>query len=520
MNEPILEEAFHNSDKVILIFSVNMSGFFQGYAQMMSSVGWRRDNVWSQGSGKNSPWGRSFKVKWLQLNDLPFQKTLHLKNPLNDYKPVKISRDCQELSLDIGEALCELLDGKSDVDDSMSSFYRNDLPSKRLCVESPCSLGDEDYNVPQTYMSWSRTPMLYPSLLYPHQADANRFHLANQSSTGVIFPKNLPITTGASKVERTKHSRISGDLTNLQVDVDMSSHFDVWGLSAESPFASTLTEDDFLEMSYEEYLEAHSRSSKQLSLPVKTGCKKKKAKPMETTPKIGKDEVIAKVKDDGDFDRLRLKIIRKAKDNEVLRNEVISMVRQSAALNRAGAENMKPRQLSDAIHDEIRNEANSLISDALWEIIKSRMKGEIIETVQSVYDKLANPKVKEEGESSTNGMMLIRKEAENNGSIIASASEMDGMFSDSEPKEPPGFSLFNGHQNNTHEEQHKQELQPPMSHERGLIEEQKDNTHCSQDVLELEETDLRVLPGSSADKELKQPSDDTDEDPDLPPGFG
>jgi hypothetical protein len=73
-----------NSDKVILIFSVNMSGFFQGYAQMMSPVGWRRDNVWSQGIGKSNPWGRSFKVKWLQLNDLPFQKTLHLKNPLND----------------------------------------------------------------------------------------------------------------------------------------------------------------------------------------------------------------------------------------------------------------------------------------------------------------------------------------------------------------------------------------------------------------------------------------------------
>lgn len=84
-----------NSGKVILIFSVNMSGFFQGYAQMVSSVGWRRDNVWSQGSGKSNPWGRSFKVKWLQLNDLPFQKTLHLRNPLNDYKPVKISRDCQ-----------------------------------------------------------------------------------------------------------------------------------------------------------------------------------------------------------------------------------------------------------------------------------------------------------------------------------------------------------------------------------------------------------------------------------------
>lgn len=87
-----------NSGKVILIFSVNMSGSFQGYAQMMSSVGWRRDNVWSQGSSRSNPWGRSFKVKWLRLNDLPFQKTLHLKNPLNEYKPVKISRDCQVFS--------------------------------------------------------------------------------------------------------------------------------------------------------------------------------------------------------------------------------------------------------------------------------------------------------------------------------------------------------------------------------------------------------------------------------------
>lgn len=36
---------------------------------------------------------------------------------------------------------------------------------------------------------------------------------------------------------------------------------------------------------------------------------------METTLKIGKDDVIAKLKDDGDFDKLRLKTIRKLKDN-------------------------------------------------------------------------------------------------------------------------------------------------------------------------------------------------------------
>ncbi|XP_015570947.1 uncharacterized protein LOC8272487 isoform X2 [Ricinus communis] len=254
MNEPILEEAFHNSGKVILIFSINMSGFFQGYAQMMSTVGWRRDNIWSQGCSKNNPWGRSFRVKWLQLNDLPFQKTLHLKNPLNDYKPVKISRDCQELPEDIGEALCELIDGDNDIDGMLK---RDDIPLKRPRMEPPCSLGDEEYNVPPMHIPWVRTPIPYSSFLYQHHAGASRFRAVN-----------LPLSAGASKVSRMKHSQVNGSLANLQVRNDMPSRSDAWGLSAESPHASTLTEDDFLEMTYEEYLEAHSRSIKQLSFPV------------------------------------------------------------------------------------------------------------------------------------------------------------------------------------------------------------------------------------------------------------
>ncbi|KAL1158138.1 hypothetical protein V6Z11_A08G204800 [Gossypium hirsutum] len=234
MNEPILEDAFHNSGCVILIFSVNMSGFFQGYAQMMSSVGWRRDNVWSQGSGKGNPWGRSFKVKWLCLNHLPFQKTLHLKNPLNDYKPVKISRDCQELPLDIGEALCELLDMSNDVDVLLKSYTRDDLASKRPCLEHPYSLGDQDYSVPPLHVPWPGTPMPYNPFLYQHQADPNRFHLTHPHTLATEY---FPTSMGASKV-------------------------------AKSPLASTLTEDDFLEMTYEEYLEAHGRTSKQLCRPV------------------------------------------------------------------------------------------------------------------------------------------------------------------------------------------------------------------------------------------------------------
>ncbi|XP_057977021.1 uncharacterized protein LOC131164081 isoform X2 [Malania oleifera] len=237
MNEPILEEAFNNSGKVILIFSVNMSGFFQGYAQMMSSVGWRRDNVWSQGSGGNNPWGRSFKVKWLQLYDLPFQKTLHLRNPLNDFKPVKISRDCQELSQEIGEALCDLLDGKHNVE---SELKREEFPPKRSSIEPSCSLQGQEYNLPPVHVPWSRTPVLYPSLLYPYQVEASQFHLSNQRSTGAV-PENFPATSAVL----LKQSRIN-----------------------KSPLSSSLTEDDFLEMSYEDYVEVHSRGRKQFCRAV------------------------------------------------------------------------------------------------------------------------------------------------------------------------------------------------------------------------------------------------------------
>uniref|UniRef100_A0A0D3ASX9 YTH domain-containing family protein n=1 Tax=Brassica oleracea var. oleracea TaxID=109376 RepID=A0A0D3ASX9_BRAOL len=248
MNEPILEGAFHNSGRVVLIFSVNMSGFFQGYAEMLSPVGWRRDHIWSQGGGKNNPWGRSFKVKWLRLTELPFQKTLHLKNPLNDYKPVKISRDCQELPGDIGEALCELLDAHS-CDDGLLNRYslvlrslyiclflilacdsssRDDYSTKRSRVEPPSSSGDEEYN----NNMWGH----YPPAVYSNQDDLSRFHLAQQGGYGV---------------EQEKYLR-----------------FNSWGLPLESPLANTLTDDDFLNMSYEEYVEIHSRCMRQLGLPV------------------------------------------------------------------------------------------------------------------------------------------------------------------------------------------------------------------------------------------------------------
>ncbi|XP_020218107.1 YTH domain-containing protein 1 [Cajanus cajan] len=265
MNERVLEEAFHNSGTVILIFSVNMSGSFQGYAQMMSSIGRGRDNVWSEGTGKSNPWGRSFKVKWLCLNDLPFHKTLHLKNPLNDYKPVKISRDCQELSPDIGLALCELLDGKNDMDGLVTSSSRDEFSLKGYYANTPSSTGDEDCNFPPLHLSWSM-PLPYSSAFYQNQPEVNKSHSVHQRFSGSMFTEILPTTSESSQVSGVKRSHFSEHIPKRQMSKDEASQFDLWGLSSWSPLASTLSEDDFLDMSYEEYLEVHSRCRKQLRI--------------------------------------------------------------------------------------------------------------------------------------------------------------------------------------------------------------------------------------------------------------
>ncbi|KAI3693578.1 hypothetical protein L1987_76525 [Smallanthus sonchifolius] len=240
MNEPILEEAYHNSGKVILIFSVNMSGYFQGYAQMMSSVGWRRDDVWSHGYGGGKLWGRSFKVKWLQLHDLPFQKTLHLKNPLNHYKPVKISRDCQELPQDIGEALCELIDGESGMDENHSFCGLQDV--------GPMHLG----------------PLIYPSLFYQHTSQQNSF--------------------------------INRSVADVDNGGDGSLLYDGWDMSAErSLHSNALTDDDILDMTYEEYLKAHGRGNRISHQSVNESSRK------------SQDSSVSKANDDDSYSQSRSK---------------------------------------------------------------------------------------------------------------------------------------------------------------------------------------------------------------------
>eukprot|EP00928_Gymnodinium_smaydae_P008323 TRINITY_DN13035_c0_g1_i2.p1 TRINITY_DN13035_c0_g1~~TRINITY_DN13035_c0_g1_i2.p1 ORF type:complete len:434 (-),score=85.49 TRINITY_DN13035_c0_g1_i2:121-1422(-) len=105
-NEGKLNEALQTAPYVILIFSVNCSGAFQGYAKMVSPVGS------SKAADVFRGFGGCFDVRWLRLENLDFSEVNDILNPWNENKSVKVSRDGQELPSDVGRRVCEMVDAK------------------------------------------------------------------------------------------------------------------------------------------------------------------------------------------------------------------------------------------------------------------------------------------------------------------------------------------------------------------------------------------------------------------------
>lgn len=168
------------------------------------------------------------------------------------------------------------------------------------------------------------------------------------------------------------------------------------------------------------------------------------------------------------------------------------------------------------------------ISDGLWEVIRSSngMKNEITETVQSVYDKLANPRGKEVDENAS-----APNDIEANGSLNPTCNgntcddepaippgfppcdHLQASVSQVEHKDPSGFSPCDNHQSNGGQEEHKES---PSKKQRPC--EVVEELHC-------EVSGLPVIDGgppgfSPAFLDRKQGDEGSDEDPDVPPGFG
>uniref|UniRef100_A0A6P4EQE2 YTH domain-containing protein 1 n=1 Tax=Drosophila rhopaloa TaxID=1041015 RepID=A0A6P4EQE2_DRORH len=109
-NDANLNQAFKEARNVLLIFSVNESGKFAGFARMSGPS--RRDIpqvAWVlPPSISPKALGGVIELDWICRKELSFNATLHLHNTWNEGKPVKIGRDGQEIEPKIGGELCRL----------------------------------------------------------------------------------------------------------------------------------------------------------------------------------------------------------------------------------------------------------------------------------------------------------------------------------------------------------------------------------------------------------------------------
>ncbi|KAL0923665.1 hypothetical protein M5K25_007731 [Dendrobium thyrsiflorum] len=159
------------------------------------------------------------------------------------------------------------------------------------------------------------------------------------------------------------------------------------------------------------------------------------------------EDVVKKIKDDGDFDALRLKIIRAVKENEDLRKNIVDQVKQSDVLNDEGSEDLKPRQLSDAIYQELGRKIMGQISDEIWKAIQlnDSIKEDIRSTVEHVFNKMVstealNPKVSNNS-SFSHEIQIAGREA--NGIIktsITTPTREANILNSNEANEPLAFA--------------------------------------------------------------------------------
>ena len=115
-NEIKLNDAFRNSKNVFLIFSVNKSAQYQGFARMCSEITNKFGHYWKN-TGRDFlsnletiKLGGCFKIEWITYANLNFNRLSAFTNPLNNNEPIKKSRDTQELPAKQGKEISRLFE--------------------------------------------------------------------------------------------------------------------------------------------------------------------------------------------------------------------------------------------------------------------------------------------------------------------------------------------------------------------------------------------------------------------------
>ncbi|OAX84387.1 hypothetical protein ACJ72_01241 [Emergomyces africanus] len=107
-------DAFNNARHVVLVFSVNQSGAFQGYARMESRPGAPGVANPSWAKMLDMPLSPPFRISWYNTVETMFRYVGPLKNSFNDNHDVTYARDGQEMEAECGRILCKLLDNTLD----------------------------------------------------------------------------------------------------------------------------------------------------------------------------------------------------------------------------------------------------------------------------------------------------------------------------------------------------------------------------------------------------------------------
>ncbi|GAX74768.1 hypothetical protein CEUSTIGMA_g2215.t1 [Chlamydomonas eustigma] len=109
-NELKLNEAFASGLEVRLLFSVNLTNSFQGYAIMKSRSGQlNRPVIWHGGMQFGSP----FAVEWKCLTPIHGTELRGLSNPLNGNMHILKARDGQEVPQNEGDQVVQLMEKKA-----------------------------------------------------------------------------------------------------------------------------------------------------------------------------------------------------------------------------------------------------------------------------------------------------------------------------------------------------------------------------------------------------------------------
>ncbi|KAI0520539.1 hypothetical protein KFK09_008015 [Dendrobium nobile] len=225
------------------------------------------------------------------------------------------------------------------------------------------------------------------------------------------------------------------------------------------------------------------------------------------------EDVMKKIKDDGDFDALRLKIIRAVKENEDLRKNIVDQVKQSDILNHEGSEDLKPRQLSDAIYQELGRKIMGQISDEIWKTIRlnDSIKDDIKSTVEHVFNKMVGTEAQGTQVSSNSSfsheIQIAGREA--NGIIktsMTTPTREANILNSNETNEPPAFASTVDKIDASKSSDLQENEQSP-----GLIQNTKE--------LFKEAKDRPPGGGSSHGSGDGGGGGEADDDSDLPPGF-